>query len=113
MTANDNDATQIEHHHRHVTTEWKREEVGMVGKDGRGERMRGEGEGHDDDDLLVVLPRMFCRQQGGWRGGPGHNDVPCHCPLQSSMTTRGQDGMYVPPGSFPLPFLWCRRQGPA
>jgi len=64
MTANNNDATQIEHHHHHVTTEWKREEVGMVGKDGRGKRTQGEGEGHDNDDLLVVLPQMFRHQQG-------------------------------------------------
>ena len=29
----------IERHHRHVATEWKQQEVGTVGKDGRGGRM--------------------------------------------------------------------------
>ena len=49
----------IECHHRHVATEWKQQEVGTVGKDGQGGRMRGEG-GKNNDDLVVVVPWIFC-----------------------------------------------------
>jgi len=45
ITADDTNTAYIEHHHHCITTEWKRQDVGMVGKAGQGERMRGEGGG--------------------------------------------------------------------
>ena len=76
--ANDDDTAHVECHHHHITTKRKRQEVGMVGKDGRRERIWGEGGWDDDDDLVVVVPRIFCQHQGGWRAGG--NDIPRHCP---------------------------------
>jgi len=44
-------------------------------------------EGDDGDDLLVVVPQSFRHSRGDEGAGPP----------QSSMTTGGQDGTYVPP----------------
>ena len=57
-----------------------------MGKDGRGGRTRGEG-GRDDDEQVVVVPRNFCRHQGGWRAGD--NDGVRRCPPEFLTTTRG------------------------
>ena len=64
--------------------------------------MRGEG-GRGMMMMMSKLssPGFFVNSRGDGGAGPRHNDVPHHCPTQSSMITRGQDGtcLLVPTSS--------------